>query len=115
MLLSAPNYNPFLNPFTRNCTSYRTLHLLFVQHHSDKMKFQLLLFVSCLLAVSASAVVTQKAVIVSYPSDTPDSIVVQAMDAVREAVSTRFRWNSNHFLHVDVLILTVPPGWCYHA
>jgi hypothetical protein len=51
------------------------------------MKFQLLLSLLGLLAVTASGIATQKAVIVSYPNDTPDSVVNQAMDAVREAVS----------------------------
>ena len=51
------------------------------------MKLQLLLPLLGLLAVIASGIATQKAVIVSYPNDTPDSVVNQAMDAVREAVS----------------------------
>lgn len=51
------------------------------------MKLQILLFLLSLLAVAASALATQKAVIVSYPNETPDSVVSQAMDAVREAVS----------------------------
>jgi hypothetical protein len=50
------------------------------------MKLHLLLFLLGLLAVTASAVATQKAVIVSYPNETPDSVVNQAMDAIREAV-----------------------------
>ena len=51
------------------------------------MKFQLLLSLLGLLAVTVSGIATQKAVIVSYPNDTPDSVVNQAMDAVRESVS----------------------------
>lgn len=51
------------------------------------MKLQILISLLGLLAITASAVATQKAVIVSYPSGTPDSIVNQAMDAVRGAVS----------------------------
>jgi hypothetical protein len=51
------------------------------------MKFQLLLTLLGLLSVIASGIATQKAVIVSYPNDTPDSVVNQAMDAIREAVS----------------------------
>ena len=51
------------------------------------MKFQLLLSLLGLLAVTTSGIAIQKAVIVSYPKDTPDSVVNQAMDAVREAVS----------------------------
>jgi hypothetical protein len=51
------------------------------------MKFQLLLSLLSLLAVTVSGIATQKAVIVSYPNDTPDSVVNQAMDAVRDAVS----------------------------
>lgn len=55
--------------------------------HSFIMKLQLLFFVLGLLAIAVSAVTTQKAVIVSYPKDTPNSVVDQAMDAVRDAVS----------------------------
>ena len=49
-----------------------------------------LLISACILAhlvVLASAVNTQKAVIVSYPSDTPDSVISDAMAVIREAVS----------------------------
>lgn len=53
------------------------------------MRIQLVLSLLGLFAVTASAVATQKAVIVSYPDDTPDSVVNQAIDAVREAVSWR--------------------------
>jgi hypothetical protein len=52
------------------------------------MKLPILLSLLCLLIATASAVVSQKAVIVSYPNETPDSVVNQAMDAIREAVSS---------------------------
>ena len=52
------------------------------------MKFQILVSLLGLLAVTASTISTQKAVIVSYPSETPDSVINQAMDAIRGAVSS---------------------------
>jgi hypothetical protein len=57
------------------------------------MKLPLLLSLLGLLAAIASGIATQRAVIVSYPNDTPDSVVNQAMDAVREAVSLRNSWS----------------------
>ncbi|KAF4629638.1 hypothetical protein G7Y89_g8511 [Cudoniella acicularis] len=48
------------------------------------MKFSIL-SVLALAAVVLATTMPQKAVIVSYPDDTPDSIITQAMDAVREA------------------------------
>ena len=57
------------------------------------MKLQLLLSLLGLLAVTTSGIAIQKAVIVSYPNDTPDSVVNQAMDAVREAVSLENSWS----------------------
>ncbi|PQE22816.1 ase inhibitor propeptide protein [Rutstroemia sp. NJR-2017a BBW] len=38
-----------------------------------------------LVAVALSAAVPRKAVIVSYPDDTPDSVIDKAMDAIRAA------------------------------
>lgn len=43
-----------------------------------------------LLAVLALAVAPQKQVIVSYPKDTPTSVVEEAMDAIRKAVCSLF-------------------------
>lgn len=63
------------------------------------MKLLLLLFVLSLLAVTAFAVTLQKAVIVSYPNDTPDSIVDQAMDTVREAVSNNLAMDAMVWQH----------------
>jgi hypothetical protein len=57
------------------------------------MKFQLLLSLLGFLAITVSGIVTQKAVIVSYPNDTPDSVVNQAMDAIREAVGLQSCWS----------------------
>jgi len=52
------------------------------------MKFYIValltLFAAC--ALSATTKAAQKAVIVSYPDDTPDFIVSQAMDVIRAAV-----------------------------
>ena len=59
-------------------------------HTQDIMKFLLVTLTLAVLAVTASAVATQKAVIVSYPQDAPDSIMSEAMDAIREAVSNEF-------------------------
>ena len=55
------------------------------------MKFLLVTLILAVLAVISSAVTTQKAVIVSYPQDAPDSIMSEAMDAIREAVSNEFQ------------------------
>jgi hypothetical protein len=57
------------------------------------MKLQILFSLLGLLAITASSIATQKAVIVSYPNDTPDSVVNQAMDAVRKAVSLQDNWS----------------------
>ena len=53
---------------------------------SANMKLPVLISLLGLLVATASAVVSQKAVIVSYPNETPDFVVNQAMDAIREAV-----------------------------
>jgi hypothetical protein len=39
----------------------------------------------CLFAVAVVTISPQKAVIVTYPEDTPDSILDQAKDAIRKA------------------------------
>ena len=44
-----------------------------------------ILSVLALATTALAVVVPQKAVIVSYPDETPDSVVNQAMDAIREA------------------------------
>jgi hypothetical protein len=49
------------------------------------MKLSLYLISVALLAISAVAVAPRKAVIVSYPDETPDSIINHAMDVIREA------------------------------
>lgn len=51
------------------------------------MKFYLHILFVVLLAAFAYAAAPQKQVVVSYPNDTPDSVVEQAKAAVREAVS----------------------------
>ena len=56
------------------------------------MKLQLLIALVGLFAVTVSGLATQKAVIVSYPNETPDSVVSQAIDAIREAVSRETEW-----------------------
>lgn len=40
---------------------------------------------ACLFALAVVAISPQKAVIVTYPEDTPDSILDQAKDAIRKA------------------------------
>jgi hypothetical protein len=51
-----------------------------------------LLFLSyllvCLFALAVVAVAPQKAVIVTYPEGTPDSVMDQAKDAIRQAGGT---------------------------
>lgn len=37
------------------------------------------------LAITVSAVAPQKAVLISYPQDTPDSVLKEAMNAIEEA------------------------------
>jgi Mrp family chromosome partitioning ATPase len=50
------------------------------------MKFTLTLLTLLTLALGVlSALTPQKAVIVTYPEDTPSSVVDQAMDAIKEA------------------------------
>lgn len=52
------------------------------------MKFVYNIFLLALMAVFALAATTsQRPVIVSYPKGTPDSIIEEAMEAVRKAVS----------------------------
>jgi Mrp family chromosome partitioning ATPase len=50
------------------------------------MKLLILTFLLvCLFALTAIAVAPQKAVIVTYPENTPDSVLDQAKDAIRKA------------------------------
>jgi predicted oxidoreductase (fatty acid repression mutant protein) len=52
------------------------------------MKFTLqLLFVFLLVALSFAATQEQKPVIVSYPKDTPQSVLDEAIEAIKKAVS----------------------------
>lgn len=51
------------------------------------MKFPLLSLLLVILAAFAFAAGTQKSVIISYPESTPDSVLDQAKDAIRAAVS----------------------------
>ncbi|KAH6670053.1 hypothetical protein B0J14DRAFT_486237 [Halenospora varia] len=49
------------------------------------MKFATPLMLFALASVAIGAAMPQKSVIVSYPDSTPDSIVDQAMDAIKQA------------------------------
>ncbi|KKY28838.1 hypothetical protein UCRPC4_g00347 [Phaeomoniella chlamydospora] len=49
------------------------------------MRFFLLSFILAVLAIYASAASTQKAVIVSYPNNTPGHVIEEAKDIIREA------------------------------
>ncbi|KAH8657021.1 hypothetical protein BGZ60DRAFT_472438 [Tricladium varicosporioides] len=49
------------------------------------MKFAAPFTLLALASVAIGAAMPQKSVIVSYPDSTPDSIVDQAMDAIKEA------------------------------
>lgn len=51
------------------------------------MKFTLHLLLVALFVVFAYAVAEQKQVIVSYPNNTPNSVIEQAKAAIKEAVS----------------------------
>ena len=50
------------------------------------MKLALNVVFLAVFAVLAAAVAPQKPVIVSYPQDTPQSVLDQAMEAIRKAV-----------------------------
>jgi len=50
------------------------------------MRFFVLTLVVTLLAVFASAAIQQKAVIVSFPNETPDHIVIEAKEGLKAAV-----------------------------
>lgn len=49
------------------------------------MKFYILSLLLALLAITVTAVAPQKAIIVTYPKHTPDSVVQDAMKAIKEA------------------------------
>lgn len=49
------------------------------------MKFYIISLLLALLAVTVSAVAPQKAIIVTYPEHTPNSVVQDAMNAIIEA------------------------------
>jgi hypothetical protein len=67
-------------------------------------------------AVVLGAQQPQKAVIVSYPNDTPDSIVVQAMDAIKAAGGMiTHEYKLIKYVHPNPLpapSLTYPQGLC---
>ena len=50
------------------------------------MRFIFISVLLVFLAVAASGLVLQKQVVVSYPKNTPDSIIAQAKDAIIAAV-----------------------------
>jgi Mrp family chromosome partitioning ATPase len=50
------------------------------------MRFAIFSFLLALLATYAVAIAPLKAVIVSYPSDTPNEVVENAKDAIKQAV-----------------------------
>ncbi|CAD0012246.1 unnamed protein product [Aureobasidium pullulans] len=52
------------------------------------MKFTIHLLLIALLVALAYAATEQKQVIVSYPKDTPYSVIEHAMDAIKEAYKT---------------------------
>jgi hypothetical protein len=54
-----------------------------------KLLFHILLL--AVLSAFAGAVTAQKPVIVSYPADTPQSVLEQAMDAIKKAVCLSYR------------------------
>lgn len=68
--------------------AWATIHTRNYQDISaDTMKFLFNLLLVALFAVFAMAATTeQKPVIVSYPKGTPDSVIEEAMEAVRKAV-----------------------------
>ena len=63
-----------------------------ILHHlshitATNMKFLFGIMLMALLAVFAQAVAEQKPVVVSYPQDTPQSVLDKAMEAIKKAVS----------------------------
>ena len=64
------------------------------------MKFPLyLLLLTIIAVVGVYAGSAQKAIIVSYPNDTPDSVITEAMDVIKKAVRgfprLRIRYGAN--------------------
>ena len=55
------------------------------------MKLVLHVLLLAALSAFAGAVTHQKPVIVSYPADTPQSVLEQAMDAIKKAVCLSYR------------------------
>lgn len=51
------------------------------------MRLDIFTLLIALLAIAVLAKAPQKPVIVSYPNDTPDSVLTEAKDAIRAAVS----------------------------
>lgn len=69
-----------------------------------KIAFSLLFLFWATLAI---AVAPQRPVIVSYPNDTPNSVLEEAKDAIMKAVCRK----SSPF---SFQILNEMPGWCYY-
>ena len=65
-----------------------------------KMRIQLTLFLLAILAAFAFAQAQQVPVVVSYPEDTPQSVLEDAMDAIRKAVGC------DSGVHTGMLMLT---------
>ena len=51
------------------------------------MKYYILSILSVLLMLATAALVPQKQVIITYSNETPDSVLVEAKDAIKAAVS----------------------------
>ena len=49
------------------------------------MKLYIFSLLLALLAITVSAIAPQKAIIITYPEHTPDSVVQDAMNAIKEA------------------------------
>ena len=65
------------------------------------MRFYLLLcLVAAFLITLASAITAQKAVMITYPEDTPASVIENAMDAIRKAGGTVTHEYSTAFLFI---------------
>lgn len=73
------------------------------------MKFTIHLLLIALIVALAYAATEQKQVIVSYPKDTPDSVVENAMAAIKEAVINRFAFGTPLMYR-----LTKQIGRCHH-
>ena len=67
-----------------------------LSNHTANMKLAILSLLVALLAISVLGKPHQRAVIVSYPEDTPDSVLTEAKDALRKSggiITHEYSWS----------------------